>query len=186
MANIFPEIGDAGFRRAEKTALAFGKAFLDLNSMQGSVVARGLPPTLPFSLTDQDRQLFDRGMQSGPQGRSGGNGYSGPGSSDAAGNLPNAVSPAVTNRLTQIMNDLTITPRLAAAATTPADPPVTPSVSFTFSQTFSGGTFSFVALSSTTGTLSGSFSSIVVQSPTPGFLLTTLSALRPLLPADFF
>ena len=109
VANIFPEVGGAGLKRAEKTALAFGNAFLDLNGMQGSVVARGLPPTLAFTLTDQDRQLFDRGMQYGPQGRSSGNNSIGPSPSGLAGNLPNAVSPAVTNRLAQIMSDLTIT-----------------------------------------------------------------------------
>ena len=53
-------------------------------------------------------------MQYGPQGRnSGDNAFTGPGPSGLAGNLPSAVSPAVTNRLATIMNDLTITPRLA-------------------------------------------------------------------------
>jgi hypothetical protein len=173
VANIFPEVGDT-LKRAEKTAFGFGDAFVDLTSMQGSVVARGLPPTLPFTLTDQDRQLFDRGMQYGPQGRSGGSGYSGPGSSDLTGNLPKAVNPAVTNLQAQIMNDLTITPRLAAAATTPTDPGVTPNVNFTFSQIFSGGTFNFAVLSSTTGTLSGSFTSISRTVAYPGVFTSNL------------
>ena len=174
VANIFPEVGGAGLQRAEKTALAFGNAFLDLNGMQGSVVARGLPPTLAFTLTDQDRQLFDRGMQYGPQGRSSGNDSIGPGHSGLAGNLPNAVSPAVTNRLAQIMNDLTITPRLAAAATTPTAPVVTPTVSFTFSQIFSGGTFNFAVVTSTTGTLSGNFTSISRSVAYPGVFTSNL------------
>lgn len=174
VANIFPEVGDAAFKRAEKTAFAFGNTFLDLNGMQGSVVARGLPPTLGFTLTEQDRQLFDQGMRFGPLGRSSGNGYSGPGSSGLAGNLPNSVSPAVTNRLDQLMNNLTITPRLAAAATTAAGPAVTPTNSFNFSQIFSGGTFNFTPTGSFTGNFSATFSSVSRTVAYPGNFTSSL------------
>ncbi len=113
-------------------------------------------------------------MQYGPQGRSSGNNVTGPSPSGLAGNLPSAVSPAVTNRLAQIMSDLTITPRLAAAATTPTGPVVTPTVNFTFSQIFSGGTFSFTVVTSTTGTLSGNFSSISRSVAYPGVFTSNL------------
>jgi hypothetical protein len=57
----------------------------------------------------------------------GGSGYSGLGSSGLAGNLPNLVGPAATNLLSQIMNNLAITPRLATASTGPT---VTPTETF--------------------------------------------------------
>lgn len=181
VANIFPEVGDT-FKRAEKTAFAFGNAFVDLNSMQGSVVARGLPPTLPFTLTDQDRQLFDQGMLYGPLGRRAANAFPGPAPSGIAGNLPDLVSPAVTNRLAAIMNDLTITPRLVSAAptvVTPAvitavTPTVTPNVSFNFAQIFSGGSFNFTNTSLLTGNFSANFGSISRAVAFPGNFTSNL------------
>ncbi|MCX5893077.1 MAG: hypothetical protein NTW80_08930 [Deltaproteobacteria bacterium] len=155
------------------------------------MVARNLPPTLAFTLIEQDRQLFDKQVKYGPQGRSGGNGYSGPGSSDIA-KLPNAVSPGVTNRLDQLMNNLTITPRLAAAATTVVGPGVTPTERFTFSQTFTGGSFNFTALSPTftVANYTASFSSISRSVAYPGafpfssFNITGVSASVPFSPSS--
>lgn len=164
VVNIFPEVGDT-FKRAEKVAFAFGSAFVDLKSMQGSVVARGLPPTLPFTLTDQDRQLFDRGMQYGPQGRPSIGELPGGAPTDLAGNLPSAVSPAVTNLLAQTLNNLAISPRVTTPVVSPV---VTPTNSYTFSQIFSGGSFSFTPTSSTTGNFSGSFASISRAVAYPG------------------
>lgn len=146
VANIFPEVGET-FKRAEKTAFAFGNAFVDLNGMQGSVVARGLPPTLPFAITEQDRQLFEQGMRFGPLGRSAALTFTGPAPSGIARNLPDLVNPATTNRLATIANDLvipprvipaavqTVTPTVAPAVTPAVTPVVTPTVSYNFSQT---------------------------------------------------
>ncbi len=51
VANIIPGVGGA----------------VDLKDMQGTVVGRGLPPTLPFIITEEDRQLFMRRLHEGPQ-----------------------------------------------------------------------------------------------------------------------
>ncbi len=152
VGNIFPEVSDT-FKKADKTAFAFGNAFVDLKDMQGSVVARGLPPTVGFTITEEDRQLFMRQLHDGPNGRSAGSTNGGEG---LAANLPDAVSPALTNRIVAIMNDLTIVPRLATAATTGSAQP--PMESFTFAQTFSAGAFSFSSPSGTVGFFSGSLS----------------------------
>jgi hypothetical protein len=177
VANIFPEVGDTAFKRAEKTAFAFGPAFVDLDSMHGSVVARGLPPTLAFAITDQDRQLFMGQMQHGIMGRRTPAGFTGGNSSGLAGNLPNAVNPAVTNLLAQTLNNLAITPRLVAATTTMVAGPaaVTPMESFTFSQIFSGGSFSYTTsgASFNIANFSASFSSISRTVAYPGVFTNT-------------
>ncbi|HEY9073689.1 MAG TPA: FecR family protein [Desulfobaccales bacterium] len=60
VANIFPEVSGDLFRKAAKVAYSFGKGYVDLTDMQGTTVARGLPPTVPYGLTDEDRQMFMR------------------------------------------------------------------------------------------------------------------------------
>ena len=63
VGNIFPEVSQL-FRRAFKVAYSFGSGagggnqWVFLNNMQGTTVARGLPPTLPYGLSDQDREMF--------------------------------------------------------------------------------------------------------------------------------
>ncbi len=62
VGNIFPEVSQL-FRRAFKVAYSFGSGaggggWVFLNNMQGTTVARGLPPTLPYALSDQDREMF--------------------------------------------------------------------------------------------------------------------------------
>jgi hypothetical protein len=62
VGNIFPEVSQL-FLRAFKVAFAFGPCeeggrWVCLKDMQGTTVARDLPPTLPFGLTTQDRELF--------------------------------------------------------------------------------------------------------------------------------
>lgn len=58
--NLFPEVSGDLFRKAAKVAISFDKGYVDLGDMQGTTVARGLPPTLPYTITDQDRQMFMR------------------------------------------------------------------------------------------------------------------------------
>ncbi|HZK13490.1 MAG TPA: FecR family protein, partial [Desulfobaccales bacterium] len=61
VANIFPEVSQLD-RRAFKAAYAFGPPgspnSVLLKAMQGTTVGRGLPPTLPFTITGQDKQQF--------------------------------------------------------------------------------------------------------------------------------
>jgi len=58
--SIFPEVSGDLFRKAAKVAISFDKGYVDLGDMQGTTVARGFPPTLPYTITDQDRQMFMR------------------------------------------------------------------------------------------------------------------------------
>jgi hypothetical protein len=68
VANIFPEVSQLS-RRAFKAAYAFGPpgspGSVLLKDMQGTTVARGLPPTLPFSITAEDREQFMNQLSSG-------------------------------------------------------------------------------------------------------------------------
>jgi hypothetical protein len=65
VGSIFPEVGQLD-RRAFKVAYDFGPGggggshWVTLRDMQGTSVARGLPPTQPYGLTDQDRDMFMR------------------------------------------------------------------------------------------------------------------------------
>jgi hypothetical protein len=64
VGNIFPEVSQL-FRRAFKAAYSFGSGagggnWVFLHEMQGTTVARGLPPTLPYGLSSQDRDMFMR------------------------------------------------------------------------------------------------------------------------------
>lgn len=72
VANIFPEVSGDLFRKAAKVAYSFGNAFVDLQDHQGTTVYGGFPPTLPFTITDQDRQQFMRQLSGNVLGRSGG------------------------------------------------------------------------------------------------------------------
>ncbi len=108
VGNIFPEVGGT-FKKADKIAFSFGGATVDLKDMQGSTVARDLPPTLVFTITEEDRQMFMRQLHDGLKSTSSGDSFPG-GSSDLAANLPDAVSPAVTNRVATLFNNIYIPP----------------------------------------------------------------------------
>jgi hypothetical protein len=62
VASVFPEISGDLFRKAAKVALSFDKGYVDLGNMQATTVARGLPPTLPYGISSEDRQMFMRQM----------------------------------------------------------------------------------------------------------------------------
>jgi hypothetical protein len=61
VANIFPEVGGLD-RKIHHVAFSFGPPgshnSVILNNMQGTSVAWGLPPTLPFTITGEDRTMF--------------------------------------------------------------------------------------------------------------------------------
>ena len=63
VGNIFPEVSQL-FRKAFKVAYSFGSGgegghhWVFLKAMEGTSVGRGLPPTLPFLLTQEDRKAF--------------------------------------------------------------------------------------------------------------------------------
>jgi hypothetical protein len=65
VGNIFPEVSRL-FLKAFKVAFTFGpwndgsRRWVLLGAMQGTTVAQNLPPTQPFGLTNQDRDMFMR------------------------------------------------------------------------------------------------------------------------------
>ncbi|MFZ5450163.1 MAG: FecR domain-containing protein [Thermodesulfobacteriota bacterium] len=72
VASSFPEVG-AWLKRTGKIAYTPNPrgslfppgSFVDLGNMQGTEVHRGLPPTMPFGITAEDRQHFMNQMSSG-------------------------------------------------------------------------------------------------------------------------
>jgi hypothetical protein len=65
VGNIFPEVSQL-FLKTFKVAYSFGPLndksgrWVFLKDMQGTTVDRNLPPTLPYGITSQDRELFMR------------------------------------------------------------------------------------------------------------------------------
>jgi hypothetical protein len=64
VGNIFPEVSQL-FQKAFKVAYASpwrgdSSRWVFLKDMQGTTVARDLPPTLPYAVTEQDREMFMR------------------------------------------------------------------------------------------------------------------------------
>jgi hypothetical protein len=83
VANVFPEVGEALFNRVSKIAFAFGRASVMLHKMQGTVVARGLPPTMPFEVSPQDQKQFMQQLVTGLVARKRGKDAGNPGTAQA-------------------------------------------------------------------------------------------------------
>jgi hypothetical protein len=74
VGNIYPEVSQL-FMRAFKIAYAFGPLndksgrWVLLKDMQATMVARNLPPTLPYKISSQDHEMFMRQLNTiAPQG----------------------------------------------------------------------------------------------------------------------
>lgn len=147
VGNIFPEVG-AGLKQAEKIAFSFGNKYVDLKEMEGCVVPWNLPPTLPFKIFQEDRELFMQQLLAGLS-RQASSGLPETAPVSQVANLPAIVSPVVLDRLEAAFNAITIPPPLVQ--------PVSPTESFTFSQTFGTGSFGLVSGPlMTTGIFAGS------------------------------
>ena len=122
VANIFPEVGGLD-RKIRHVAFSFGPPgspnSVILKTMQGTSVAFGLPPTLPFTLTSQDRQYFmeqlggplQKGQQSQDPGTVPG---SGPISESNLGGPDSGLGPT----LSSASSSLTAIPAIAPAGLT--------------------------------------------------------------------
>ena len=70
VGSVFPEIGQLS-QKAFKVAYAFGPPgnksghWVLLKNMQATTVARDLPPTLPYGISIQDREMFMRQLTTG-------------------------------------------------------------------------------------------------------------------------
>ncbi|MGO9578106.1 MAG: FecR domain-containing protein [Desulfobaccales bacterium] len=68
VGNVYPEVGQLD-QRALKVAYSFGNTggghWIFLDAMQGTSVGRGLPPTLPWTISDEDKRHFFNQMGTG-------------------------------------------------------------------------------------------------------------------------
>ncbi|MBM4300081.1 MAG: FecR domain-containing protein [Deltaproteobacteria bacterium] len=167
VGNIFPEVSQL-FRRAAKIAFAWGGGggqWVILNNMQGTTVTRGLPPTLPFTITSEDRRMFMNQMATGLLGRKQGQGAglvaSSASSPSGASSIP-AIAPAglttgAGDPSVTLLNIVTVPPTVLQIATgggvTPTPTP-TPST-FSFTQQYSGAWMTLAAAPYSQSTLLG-------------------------------
>jgi hypothetical protein len=152
VGNIFPEVSQL-FLKAFKVAYSFGpwkpdsKRWVLLKDMQGTTVARNLPPTLPYRLSIQDRELFMRQLtaclpspskfcQATEPSRVTAGAPSGPLTSTTP---VSGQAPGDQSTLT-ILNTVTVPPVVTPPAVTPSAPtPSTPSTqTYNFAQLFTG------------------------------------------------
>jgi hypothetical protein len=153
VANIFPEVGDSMFKKADKIAFSFGRASVTLRDMEGTEVFRGLPPTLPFPVSAEDRKMFmhqmavpvmkgeqTAGERSSRPSSSGSGLFSleGLDSQSIMGSLASEIAPISGLSLTgSLINNVIIPPPLTAPNSNTGPTPVAPTT-FTFSETYTG------------------------------------------------
>ena len=201
VASVFPEISGDLFRKAAKVAFSFDKGYVDLGNMQATTVTRGLPPTLPYGISSEDRQMFMRQMvvsTLGPQDSGGktSSGVCSPTASTCTSNsvassssfeaASNAAFASGTNGLLT-GGVVIIQPVPAAAAPPPPPPPPAPTLTnLSFSQILSSipGSMNASGTNATTATFninSVTFSGSFATSPqsftlaNSGFTATTTS-----------
>jgi hypothetical protein len=141
VGNIFPEVSQR-FLKTFKVAYAsipwnqYPGRWVFLEDMQGTVVGRDLPPTLPYTLTPQDRELFMRALTVfAPKPSQLSQGSEKPLSSAAAAGASASTIPVTPNApgeqtILTVLNTVTVPPTLL--------PPSPSTASYTFSQIFEG------------------------------------------------
>lgn len=151
VGNIFPEVGQL-FRKAAKVAFSFGwhdtsHRWVILKDMQGTTVGRNLPPTLPYGISVQDREMFMRQLtacvpsasklcQASDPGRATAGATSGP----LTSTTPVSVNAPGEQNTLAILNTVTVPPVVTPPTLTPPAPtPSTPSTqTYNFAQLFTG------------------------------------------------
>ncbi len=131
VASIFPEISLDLFKKAAKVAYSFDKGYVDLSNMQSTTVARGLTPTVPQSITKEDREMFMRQMVVSLLGPPGGKTCSPTTNScpASASKSSDAASNAVFNSTDNMFNQgVQVVPTIKP---TPPPPPELASLAFT-------------------------------------------------------
>jgi len=143
VGNIFPEVSRL-FLKAFKVAFSFGwnngsNRWVLLKAMQGTTVGLNLPPTQPFTITQQDRMQFMRQLATNASGR-GNASRDLPKTAAAGSSIPAAGPPSITtpgtpstlNLLTTVTVPPTLTPQVQTpppAPTPVASPTPTPEAS---------------------------------------------------------
>jgi hypothetical protein len=133
VGNIYPEVSQL-FLKAFKVAYSFGPVndksgrWVFLKDMQGTTVDRNLPPTLPYAITSQDRDLFMHQLTTSAQvSKASQDTTRSAALSPAAATTPLSISlPGVQGMLT-ILNTVTVPQTVPPplAITTPPQPTVT-------------------------------------------------------------
>jgi hypothetical protein len=137
VGNIFPEVSQL-FLKAFKVAYSFGPLndksgrWVFLKDMQGTTVDRNLPPTLPYGITSQDRELFMRQLTTNAsQSKTSQNTSRIAALSPAAATMPVSVSLPGPQAILTILNTVTVPPTVTqptvTAATTSSQPATSPS-----------------------------------------------------------
>ena len=119
-----------------------------LKAMQGTTVGQGLPPTLPYTLANQDRDMFIRQLTALVPKSGSLNSDSAGGASTSTGGqastIPGSVNPPGAQTTLTTLNTVTVPPPVLPTvvepqALTPAQSPVTPSYqTYDFTQVFAG------------------------------------------------
>ena len=130
VGNIFPEVSRL-FLKAFKVAYSMGSwndggsRWVLLHDMQGTTVARNLPPTIPFGLTPQDRMQFMRQLTTYVTTQS--QNHQGPVPRGSLGsNIPVSLNPPGPQNILNILTTVTIPPPLVPHPQTPPPPPPAP------------------------------------------------------------
>jgi hypothetical protein len=128
VGNIFPEVSRL-FLKAFKVAFAWNSGssqWVLLHDMQGTTVARNLPPTAPFDLTAEDRLQFMRQLDTFVATQS--QNYQPPKLGGAPGaNVPVILSPPGPQDTLNNLNTLTVPPTVVPLPQTLPPPPPKPS-----------------------------------------------------------
>lgn len=129
VGNIFPEVSQL-FLKAFKVAYSFGPLndksgrWVFLKDMQGTTVDRNLPPTLPYGITSQDRDLFMRQLTTAaPVNKTSQNTARSAALNPAAATMPLSLPGA--QAILTILNTVTVPPTVTQPTVTPTA--VTPS-----------------------------------------------------------
>jgi hypothetical protein len=128
VGNIFPEVSRL-FLKAFKVAFAWnsgGSQWVLLQDMQGTTVAKNLPPTVPYGLTPQDQMLFMRQLTTYVATQS--QDHQGPAPRGSLGaNIPIIINPAGPQDTLRILNSLAVPPKVVPLPQKLPPPPPKPS-----------------------------------------------------------
>ncbi len=127
VGNIFPEVSRL-FLKAFKVAFSWNSGsgqWVLLGDMQGTTVARNLPPTMPFHLTPQDRILFMRQLTTFISTQK--QHHQGPGPQGSLGsNLPVSLTSPGTPNILGTLSTVTVPPKVVPTPQTIPLPPAQP------------------------------------------------------------
>jgi hypothetical protein len=130
VGNIFPEVSRL-FLKAFKVAYSRGSwndgssRWVLLQDMQGTTVARNLPPTIPFGLTPQDQMLFMRQLNTyaALQGKHHPPGIPVAPKGSLGSNIPVSLNPPGDQNILNTLTTVTVPPKVVPQVQVPAPAP---------------------------------------------------------------